>query len=166
MACAYVQAVETGDCACHHTSTYTVGTQVLCLANWLRYARKTGVKRKERAAQNHLASTRAPTPINPPGQYDPSTRAFPICKQDFVPPPLRNPPSEGPKFVFVCFHDTVPVPAQTLAQLAQSGARCGHLLIWPAQEYDRLPEPFGPSSSCRLLPLSRFALPGAIRSTC
>lgn len=79
--------------------------------------------------------------INPPGQYDPSTRAFSICKQDFrPPPPLRNPPSEGPKFVFVCFHDTVTVtvPVQLRAELAWSELHCGHHLIWLARQYDRL----------------------------
>lgn len=95
-----VQAVGIGDC----DSCYCAGE--LAQIRSENRGKKEGTSREEPLGIHPGAHL-----INPPGH---STRAFPICKQDFLPPPpLPNPPSEGPQFVFVCFHDTVTVPVQS-----------------------------------------------------
>lgn len=77
-----VQAVGIGDC----DSCYCAGE--LAQIRSENRGKEEGTSRAEPLGIHPGAHL-----INPPGQYDPSTMGFPICKQDFLPPPPLSKPA-------------------------------------------------------------------------
>ena len=119
-------------------------------ANWLRYARKTGVKRKERAAQNHLGIHPGAHLINPQWAVRPQHKGPPHLQTRL---PTSSSPS--PSSPFETRHLRVPssclfvfmTQSQPRAQLATQAPILGISSHLPGSKIPPIARPLA-----RLLP--------------